>query len=143
MNPQATKPPIMQPTPHQAASHVISHCLLCGTYLAKATKNAREFQLGAAPATMVKAEQTNRETLNANLRPMISAVEPQKRAPRSMPVYKAIVSDLAYEGLNSNAAWPAIMPWSETCRESTPCLDTAVRVSNKYITMGPELTQNR
>jgi hypothetical protein len=77
---------------------------------AKATKKAREFQLGAAPAMMVKAEQTNRETLKANFRPMMSAVEPQKSAPTRMPVYRAIVSDFAYEGPNSKAAWPAIMP---------------------------------
>jgi hypothetical protein len=67
-----------------------------------------------------------RETLNANFRPTMSAVDPQKSAPTSMPVYKAIVSDLGYEGLNSKAAWPAIMPCSETCRESTPYLTREV-----------------
>jgi hypothetical protein len=50
-----------------------------------AMKTAREAQFGAAPATVAKIEQMKRDTLNANRRPMISALIPQNKAPMSMP----------------------------------------------------------
>lgn len=43
------------------------------TYAAKATNVARTTQLGAAPATMAKMEEENKETLNAKRRPITSA----------------------------------------------------------------------
>lgn len=78
--------------PHQAASVVISHCLLAGRYSRKTvvsstrfppepkaaneTNSPRTIQLGEAPAQMAKIALMNKETLNANLRPMMSAVPP-------------------------------------------------------------------
>lgn len=52
----------------------------------KAMKTAREAQFGAAPAIVANIEHINSETLKANRRPMISALSPQKRAPKSIPM---------------------------------------------------------
>jgi len=52
----------------------------------RAMKTAREAQFGAAPATVANIEHMNSETLKANRRPMISALSPQKRAPKSIPM---------------------------------------------------------
>lgn len=89
------------PTPHQHAIKVKTHCLLDGRYSRKTvvsntkfppapkaeahTKNPRDALLGDAPATIAKVEQMKREVLNAVRRPMISAPNPQKIAPRSIP----------------------------------------------------------
>ena len=50
---------------------------------------------------------------------MISADNPQNSAPTSMPTYAAMVSPLGYEGVNSRAAWDAMMDWIKRMREST------------------------
>lgn len=52
-------------------------------------------QLGMAPARMQLPEQMKRVMLNAHLRPMTSALKPQKRAPVSIPTYTAMVRALA------------------------------------------------
>ena len=78
-----------------------THCLFEGRYSKKtvvsrmrfppppkpkrAIKTAREGQFGAAPATVAKMEQMKRDTLNANRRPMISALMPQNKAPINIP----------------------------------------------------------
>lgn len=51
----------------------------------KAIKTAKATQFGDAPATIVKNEQMNRETLNANRLPIISPLMPQNSAPKSIP----------------------------------------------------------
>ena len=60
-------------------------------YPRKAMKTARDTQLGAAPATMVKAEHRKSDTLKANRLPIISPLIPQNRAPINMPTYTAMV----------------------------------------------------
>ena len=52
----------------------------------RAMKTAKDTQLGAAPAIIVKAEHRKSDTLNANRLPIISPLMPQNRAPKSMPV---------------------------------------------------------
>jgi hypothetical protein len=44
--------------------------------------------------TIANVEHMNSETLNANLRPIISALDPQNNAPISSPIYNAIVRPL-------------------------------------------------
>lgn len=48
-------------------------------------KNASDCQLGAAPAAIPDIEQMNNETLKAKRLPMMSALNPQKRALISIP----------------------------------------------------------
>lgn len=67
----------------------------------RAMKTERAIQFGDAPAIMVNIEQMKRDTLNANLRPIISALAPQNKAPNNIPTYTAIVRAREYEGLNS------------------------------------------
>ena len=111
MNPQATSPAIVQPTPNQHGSKLTSHCFFDGKYSIKtvvsrirfppapnapaAMKNPSDSQLGEAPATMVKMAQMKREMLNAILRPTTSAKRPQNTAPTSMPRYSAMVRPLS------------------------------------------------
>lgn len=64
-------------------------------------KTERATQFGDAPATMEKIEQRKRDTLNANRRPITSALKPQNSAPISIPTYTAIVSAREYAGVNS------------------------------------------
>jgi len=49
----------------------------------------------------------------------MSAVMPQNSAPANMPTYAAMVRPFGYPGLNSSAAWPAIMDWMSRMSEST------------------------
>lgn len=111
MNPHATNPAMVHPTPNQLGSKLTSHCLLDGKYsmntvvsrirLPPAPKAPREMNkpsdshVGEAPATIVKIAQMKREMLNAILRPMMSAKRPQNMAPTSMPRYKAMVRPLS------------------------------------------------
>ena len=48
-------------------------------------KTPKDAQFGAAPAIVVKIEQMNSDTLKANRLPIISALNPQVKAPTSMP----------------------------------------------------------
>jgi hypothetical protein len=100
--------------PHQAAMRVNNHCSLLGRYSRKTVvsstrfppapnalrhvNNPRTIQFGAAPATIVKTLEMNSDTLKANRRPMISAENPQNRAPTSIPVYTAMVRPVSYPG---------------------------------------------
>ena len=56
------------------------------------TNKPRTGQFGEAPAAIAKIEQMNKEVLKASLLPMMSAVNPQKRAPANIPLYTAIVN---------------------------------------------------
>jgi hypothetical protein len=92
---------MVEPRPHQAASQVRTHCLSDGRYSRNtavsriklppppnptmAMKNASDCQLGAAPAAIPDIEQMNNETLKAKRLPMMSALNPQKRALISIP----------------------------------------------------------
>lgn len=51
----------------------------------KQIKRPSVTQDGDAPATTVKTDETNNETLKAKRRPMMSAEKPQNMAPTSMP----------------------------------------------------------
>jgi len=83
--------------------HILrTHCLFDGKYSKKtvvsiirfppppnpkkAMKMARAIQFGAAPATVAAIEQMKREQLKAYRLPIISALNPQNKAPRSMPM---------------------------------------------------------
>ena len=88
-------------SPHQAAISVRSHWSLLGRYSRKTVvsrtrfppapnalkqmNNPKVIHDGEAPATTVKIDDTNKETLNANRRPIMSAENPQKMAPASIP----------------------------------------------------------
>jgi hypothetical protein len=81
MKPQAMKPAIDCPRPHQLAKNVNTHCLSPGRYSRKtvvsrmrfppppkptqAMKKPREAQFGMAPARMAEIEQMKREMLKA------------------------------------------------------------------------------
>lgn len=73
------------------------------------TQSPSTIQFGEDPAMMAKIEHIKRDVLKANFRPMISALKPQNRAPSNIPVYAAIVRPRAKNGLNSLAAWSAVI----------------------------------
>lgn len=91
----------MNDEPHHAAISVTSHCCLLGRYSKNTVVSRTRFppapnalsemnkpstiQFGEAPATIVKTEEMNSETLNAKRRPITSADMPQNSAPTSMP----------------------------------------------------------
>lgn len=124
--------------PHHAAMSVTSHCCLLGRYskntavsktrfppapnALRQMNSPKTYQFGDAPATIVKMEEMNSDTLNAKRRPMISAEIPQKSAPTSIPTYTAIVNPVEYDGWNSYTAWVEMMDWISRIKESTAYL---------------------
>lgn len=136
-------------SPHHPAISVSNHCFLLGRYSKKTavsstrfppapkalrqTKRPSTIQLGEAPATMAKMEHIISEQLKAHLRPMMSADRPQKSAPTNIPTYAAMVRPRMKEGLNSSAAWPAVIPWRRRIKESTAYLSLGVRYSAPVI----------
>jgi hypothetical protein len=85
----------------------------------KHTNKPKVVQLGEAPAIIVNIAETRSEKLKAKRRPMISAENPQKIAPTSMPTNTAIVKPVAKLGWNSMPAGPAVMDWIKRISEST------------------------
>jgi len=108
MKPQARNPATACPSPHQHAKKVRTHCFEPGKYSRKtvvsrmrfppppkptsAMKTPRLAQVGMAPEIMADSEHMKSEMLKAKRRPMMSALNPQKRAPVNMPTYTAMVS---------------------------------------------------